>query len=176
MPWSYIPKIAGFNSRLRYQTTMKVIFLDIDGVLNTTKSLKEARLHKIGIGSFWNWEKRCLFNLLHITDAVPEAQIVLSSDWRLFDDASDSVWVGLRRAGLNPPIDKTPDMTRRFDHVCRGDEIQAWLDQHEDVTHFVILDDWEKVLPEQEDHLVRTDEKLGLTWADAEKAIEILSL
>ena len=61
---------------------MKIIFLDIDGVLCTAKSVGllktniDGRLAK-------QFDPDCVVRLNHITDATG-AQIVISSSWRLY--------------------------------------------------------------------------------------------
>jgi hypothetical protein len=82
----------------------------------------------------------------------------------------------------------TPNLTygRGFsDHTPRGVEIQQWLDEHPDVTNYVILDDDSDMLEHQMknfvvtfdnvDHPDSVDIGYGLTKICAEKAIEILN-
>jgi hypothetical protein len=60
--------------------------------------------------------------------------------------------------------------------VCRGNEIKEWLSRHgRKVSNYVIIDDYDDLLPEQEDHVVLTDTLVGITAFDAEKAIAILN-
>ncbi len=86
-------------------------------------------------------------------------------------------------------IDATPDcmydedmldMDIDFDLIdpgaCRGYEIREWLSRHgEQVSHYAIIDDMYKMLPEQQNHLVMTDSETGITDEDAEKVIAILN-
>ena len=60
--------------------------------------------------------------------------------------------------------------------VCRGNEIKEWLSKHKsEVSNYVIIDDFDDLLPEQEDHAVITNTLIGITESDAEKAIMILN-
>lgn len=60
--------------------------------------------------------------------------------------------------------------------VCRGNEIKEWLSRNEGkVSNYVIIDDFDDMLPEQEDHVVLTDTLIGITEWDAAKAIKILN-
>ena len=86
-------------------------------------------------------------------------------------------------------IDATPDcmydedmleMDIDFDLIdpgaCRGYEIREWLSRHgEQVSHYAIIDDMYKMLPEQQNRLVMTDSETGITDEDAEKVIAILN-
>jgi phage terminase large subunit-like protein len=58
----------------------------------------------------------------------------------------------------------------------RGQEIKEWLMLYgKEVSHYVIFDDMDDILPEQEEHFVWTDPNEGITEWDATKAIAILS-
>jgi hypothetical protein len=60
--------------------------------------------------------------------------------------------------------------------VCRGNEIKEWLSKHEgEVSNYVIIDDFDDLLPEQEEYAVLTDSLIGITESDAKKAITILN-
>ena len=66
---------------------MKVIFLDIDGVLNTPASIKLAPIFVEGAPTWYGrhlhaFDKNCISALNKITDAT-KAKIVISSTWRL---------------------------------------------------------------------------------------------
>ena len=58
----------------------------------------------------------------------------------------------------------------------RGCEINGWLSLHgEGVNNYVIIDDMDDMLPEQNQHFVWTNEEFGLTEGDAAQAIMILN-
>jgi HAD domain in Swiss Army Knife RNA repair proteins len=103
---------------------MKVIFLDIDGVLNCAKTRNPRQLPYVVDPKL----KKRLDALLERTGA----KIVLTSTWR-YDPAALFV---LRRHGIRF-IDVAPDMS----HRPRRDEILAWLKKNDRVTRYVVIDD-----------------------------------
>lgn len=64
-----------------------------------------------------------------------------------------------------------------IDHLyIRGCEIKGWLNLHgADVSHYVIIDDMDDVILEQQSHLVQTDPEIGISDWDATTAIMILN-
>lgn len=72
-----------------------------------------------------------------------------------------------------------------MDMVERGHEIQDWIDDHPEITHYVILDDDNDMLQSQRNNFVRTANNInhpdcvdigyGLTKICAERAIRILN-
>jgi hypothetical protein len=70
---------------------------------------------------------------------------------------------------------KTPQIDTMRNHL-RGEEIADWMRSRSgSISRYVILDDDSDMLPEQQANFVRTDERHGLTDADAERAIAILN-
>lgn len=126
-----------------YVTSDKVIFLDIDGVLNDEgKNLK----HGVYI------DEEMTARLKKIVEATG-AQIVLSSSWRYYyckyRENPDSVQ-GSDRVGLDMLNDlfekyelKISDCTERLSSgpYARPLEIRTWLATEQDIKSFVILDD-----------------------------------
>lgn len=132
---------------------MKVIFLDIDGVLNTDETYdrieqdyRETGIRKILIDEF---RVEYLKQIVECTGA----KIVLSSSLRCyFEKKEDRVVPStnkfalefvniLNKYGLSL-YDVTPVLKNSSDVVFqRQDEIKLWLLQHNDVENFVILDD-----------------------------------
>ena len=121
---------------------MKVIFLDIDGVLNW-RGTPERFIDENDIPQ--KYVGLCptrIARLNRILEAVPEAKVVLSSTWRTF--GVEFVSKRLKENGFKGEIfGHTPI---RFSHRYRGDEIRDWMcdwwhDENEAITHFAILDD-----------------------------------
>ena len=103
---------------------MKVIFLDIDGVLNCSKTHNPRNLpYVIDPKLLTRFER-----LLERTGA----KVVLSSTWR-YDPAG---LFSAKRQGI-PFIGVTPDMP----HKPRRKEILAWLKGHPKVARYVVIDD-----------------------------------
>jgi HAD domain in Swiss Army Knife RNA repair proteins len=103
---------------------MKIIFLDIDGVLNC-KATPNPRDFPYIV------DKKLLIRLKRLLNKS-KAKVVLSSTWRY-----DPVGVFAAKHGGVPFIDVTPDMPRR----PRRDEILAWLKKHPEVRRFAVIDD-----------------------------------
>lgn len=137
---------------------MKIIFLDIDGVLNTHKS----------IGRFgFDFIDHILVALVARIIEETRAKIVLSSTWRIEEKDRRLATQALKEQGLEIH-DQTPVMYREQRRV----EIQAWLDQNQ-VERFAILDDDPDA--EIQGSFFRTDENLGLTVKIAEDVIRHLN-
>lgn len=152
----------------------KLIFLDIDGVLDTYKSrymLDLVLLDRLG-------------NLLGRTGAW----IVISSSWRC-DNVTDTIEFltdyDNPRVRSNPLpftdriVGVTPILFSVVDGdinrpVTRGEEIETFLKSHP-CDNYVILDDCDEMLRDQWPHLVLVNDEVGLTDADVEKAVSILN-
>ena len=135
---------------------MKVIFLDIDGVLNYR-----------GVSDICPKAVSLLNDLLEKTGA----NIVISSSWRIYMSMirirEELVGAGFRFT--ERIIGSTPCVPERE----RGYEIKLWLKQVP-VDKFVILDDRddvENLFP----FLVKTDTFIGLQQVHVDKALGILS-
>jgi len=148
---------------------MKAIFLDIDGVMNSTKS--SHRLYLQGYGYFNGIPVPETVGPLNKIIAMTGAQIVISSSWRKKTNIFGLEYLLFLTGVRGEIIGVTPTIH----NVERGVEIQEWLDTDgKDATHFVILDDSTDVAHLTEHH-VKVDDNVGLTFANAEKAIEILT-
>lgn len=155
---------------------MKAIFLDIDGVLNNRASLKRDC-------STLSIDSACLDQLERITKACPDAKVVLSSTWRLFQDHKDFAIAKLAERGIRI-VASTRDLQGiRPVFVERGEEIADFkrfahhvnIDEFPlPISRFVILDDDSDMLDWQKPFYVQTNIDHGLTAELADKAIEIL--
>ena len=103
---------------------MKVIFLDIDGVLNCSKTPNPRNLPYVV-------DKRLLANL-HKLIRMTDAKVVLSSTWRV-----DPVGIFAAKHRGIPFVDVCPD----FPRSPRRKEIRRWLAAHPHVERFVVIDD-----------------------------------
>ena len=126
------------QQKTRVGDKMKIIFLDIDGVLNTSQSKSRCGMW-LGIDNF---RVRYLKNIIEASGAL----IVLTSTWGMkykvgayIQDNQVGKYLNnkLRRHGLKI-YDKIDDFIP-WNH--RGLAIQKWLNAHPDVTDYVILDD-----------------------------------
>lgn len=153
---------------------MKVIFLDIDGVLNVIGQ---------GYDEYGQlFHPHLVENLKYIIDQTG-AKIMISSSWRSCGIvALQEMWAKRNLPG--EIIGHTP-IGYKYLHN-RGEEINHMIDLYlEDMTNYVILDDDDDMLEEQLSHFVQTsnnhdhpdcvDIGYGLTRICAEKAIKILN-
>lgn len=174
---------------------MRVIFLDIDGVLNNTQTVTPAGAPWRGPDPAatgapgWNLlvpiEPECMDRLNRMI-AASGAKIVISSSWRLFSRWQD-LGPALARYGLvGEVIGGTPDLVNdpvwleawrtrdgapfQYERMERGWEIREWLAAHPDVTEFVILDDCSD-MAELKPWLVLVDPIDGLDDPDVERAM-----
>ena len=159
---------------------MKVIFLDIDGVLNVIPQGHDA------FGGIFHPD--FVDNLKRIIDET-DAKIVISSSWRHSGlQKMLDMWEFRNLPG--EVIGVTPDLYRFLDFegertMVRGDEIQAVLNIHPEITHYVILDDDTDMLKYQLGNFVQTSNNInhpdcidigyGLTKECTNKAIRILN-
>ena len=154
---------------------MKVIFLDIDGVLNCATTTR--RLDVCFEFNFVDTRK-----VLRLRDIVERTgtKLVLSSTWRLGADpkafylereALRELAAEFRRVRCPLWFDVTPYLPR----AKRWQEINAWLLLHPEVEDYIIIDDWgEDEFRPMMDHLVKCDARFGLTKERAELAIQML--
>lgn len=165
---------------------MKVLFLDIDGVLNSYQAIhmfhrmRKMNCKEHGIGCEWHpYEDFCpinISNLIEIIEQLPDLKIVVSSVWRMGHSTPDelrTIFDPIKEIA-KPIRDAIIDRTDFLGYgTKRGAEIDKWLKEHPEVTDFVILDDDADMEPHM-DKLVQTDVYVGLDWNIAHKIIEIL--
>lgn len=155
---------------------MKVIFLDVDGVLNcwpndhVSEPEKHEMLHNDLIARYLDICKKT------------GAETVISSSWR----HNGRGLRALKAAGITYIGTTISMMTERFkwkeanpdktsiEFMERGKEIQFWLDEHPEVTRFCIIDDDSDMLPTQK-HF-KTDMLQGsLTQEIADQIVEYMN-
>jgi len=183
---------------------MKVIFLDIDGVLNSNdwyvyrknlmiegKIVKEYPLHE--------FDPKAVTRLNRII-AETGAKIIVSSTWRIGRRVEDLQELLNSVGVIGEVIDVTPRMhgtliqgNKEDYSVPRGCEIDWCLNKYDfvragwsskmqkefleksKIENYIILDDDSDMLFQQTEHFIQTDFMYGLTDEDADKAIEILN-
>ena len=123
---------------------MKVIFLDIDGVLNCAKTPNPRKLPYVV-------DPKLLRRFERLVERT-KAKVVLASTWR-YDPAGI---FSARHWGIRF-IDVIPDMPGR----PRRDEILAWLKHHPRVKRFAVIDDEDDELDELP--LFQPSAAIGLT-------------
>ena len=146
---------------------MKIIFLDIDGVLNRHEHsyLKEGlRIHPEPAGYFQNLVSRS------------KAKVVLISSWRRWINNGHMTTHGFSRVlwthGIEATIvDALPAKDEDKNHTeDRREKIIEWLEGHA-VDSYVILDDLDVRL----DNHIRPNMHVGLTPHHVGQALKILN-
>ncbi|ERI93320.1 hypothetical protein HMPREF1982_01744 [Clostridiales bacterium oral taxon 876 str. F0540] len=159
---------------------MKVIFLDVDGVLNSEEFLKNNPDKII--------DRNNVRNLKSIIDKTGAA-IVMSSGWKLwFDDDmmpihkySQCLYDILTEFDIKL-FGKTPDFTteeireKKTFSLVKAKEINAWLSEHENASKYVVLDDLDLGNEEIKRRLVRTNPMYGITETDARVVISMMGI
>jgi len=158
------PRLSSRMNQSIFSSVSKVLFLDIDGVLNTTATMLANR------------------GKLRFAPApvAALAKILLSTDCHIVITSTR------RRAGLEPIkqafrdnrlhdaadriIDATPILSESDTDDFRAEEICSWIRENGFSGRFAILDD----APIEGFPAITTSHELGLTARDAEKAIRLL--
>jgi len=137
----------------------KILFLDIDGVLNNAASLSEG-IHII--------PEKCLM----IRDICwrTGAKVVVSSTWRI-GRSLDELQQIFRLVGMGGLIvDRTPF----HNEGPRGEEIDHWLKDNTRTKQYAIVDDDADMLEHQMQYFVKTEGIVGITTFERDKLIDIL--
>jgi hypothetical protein len=146
---------------------MKIIFLDIDGVLNSDEYYRSVDRTRR------DWNRFDPKVVAHIKRLIEEfsATIVISSTWRF--GAVKMLNDELIKSGLKKYLNKdwkTPQVYPSH----RGTEIRMWLDNQAYMSNYLILDDDTNILEEQIPNFVQTNLQLGMQAEHYYKAREIL--
>ena len=131
---------------------MKVLFLDIDGVVCLHKDKDWDNEEEI-------FDADCCRKLQEIVSATG-CKLVLSSSWRLFPESIRSMFRQLKPFGITREnfLGRTPLRGER------GDEIMAYLKKRPKIETFVALDDerfYSRAFPQ--DRLILTKPESGIT-------------
>lgn len=146
---------------------MKVLFLDVDGVLNNDDWAWEM-FNKYKIEVYRNniLYQPHLVQLRRIINKTG-AKIVVSSSWRKIPSAYEDLKHWLKMYGMEV-YSETP-----YVGGIRGDDIEAWLEKHKDVEEYAILDD-DTDMGQCYGHLINTFYMEGLTPEMADRCIKML--
>lgn len=153
--------------------TKKIIFLNINGVLNATEELRDSHI-RVDPSLMWRLRDLCV--------RANNVTIVLTTFWREF---ADYIAYVLNRFGISAPVVGTtsrPPTKRTIPPHLDGRrpkafDIDDWIGNYCPYgTRYLIIDYCENaaLTPHQLDRFVRTDPKKGLTTADVDCAVAIL--
>ena len=119
---------------------MKVIFLDIDGVLVTRNSIKYQYLNFPDEPNI-RFSKKAVKNLNKLV-RLTKAKIVISSTWRLFHSLEKLQNI-FEEQKIEGEIISTTSVEKATveEDIPRGQNIADWLEQHPKVKQYVIIDD-----------------------------------
>lgn len=171
---------------------MKIIFLDIDGVLNS-KNLAEQLYNKgikcHGDDGIYNFIDENIVDKLVNLCKTYDIKIVISSSWRHFYyEATIKEFKSSTYKKIHPLISYIIGQTPRIyipnengyhEQVCRGKEIEEWISRNCESfksIKYVILDDDSDMLDYQFKYFIHVDNKYGLTNYNFEQIKTILQL
>lgn len=162
---------------------MKVIFLDIDGVLNSN-FWNDTHQREISDGTLIDEEKIILLGqLVRNTNA----KVILHSGWKFWFDSNVKPLCreaerlinmlekeGIYVNGVTP--DHTTEEIRRNNKfsLVKASEILAWISQHNDIEKWIVIDDLDLHNKEIEKHQIFTDASIGLTAENVREAERLL--
>jgi hypothetical protein len=163
---------------------MKIIFLDIDGVLNSYTDFIERNYYANSI----NHDNEVISpgKLALLEDIVKKtgAKIVISSMWRELYSLKELYELFVNR-GFTLPVTTIIGKTTSTDITLsdnisrtRNIRIKEWLENRNDIESFVILDDEdpENFDDDLQEHLITTIMANGLNYIEADKAVKILGV
>lgn len=146
---------------------MNVLFLDYDGVVNTLMwddagkhcRFNHSRDNKVNNFQAVQWVSKFCREYGY--------DIVVTSTWRFEDNYKDclingGLWDGIQILGRTPYVS----------NGNRGDEIQKYLDEHQEVENFLIFDD-DSDMGVLSDHLIKTNFVFGFSMYNYESAVEL---
>lgn len=147
---------------------MNIIFLDVDGVLNSINKLIETyeKTHKPHSGYSYPFDEKCLQNLQLLVRET-NSKLVITSTWRKDEEGRISLLNALKDYELDAKvIGYTPILQGKI----RGIEISQFLSKLKEKPNFIILDD-DSDMGELLPFLIKTDNRTGLTYENVQEAI-----
>lgn len=162
---------------------MKILFLDIDGVLNSMDN-EYSRLYlwKLGLEKSRDeygdlFDERCVRWLKYIIDKTG-CKIVISSTWRKSGLlAMQDMWKYRKLPGevidITPLTVDSKLFTKYYSEIAdRGYEIQQWLEENDEYIYCIVDDEYDML---EHQNFVQTNKKFGLDYQSAKDIIRILN-
>ena len=174
----------------------KIIFLDVDGVINHCDWYDWIHEHKefLKAGGHDSIDPKAVDKIIQICNET-NAYIVMSSSWRYWSLGHTIKKLNSIR-DLRPILDRLVGVTPRTDKRNRGEEIKYFLNacrkrnmftadgdmlsderfKFDISPKYVILDDDTDMLPEQMNNFIHVNDIHGISDEDVKKAIDILNV
>lgn len=154
---------------------MNVIFLDFDGVLNSTRSAVANLEKENNWITFrqreWAGVDRVAAGLVNRLCIEAPAKVVVSSTWRLNTTAAEfNAEFKRMQCKAIEVIGLTPQLSGP-----RGNEIKRHLEDNTWINNYVILDDSSDMLSEQMHHFVHINLRNGMLLEHYREALRILN-
>jgi hypothetical protein len=146
---------------------MKIIFLDIDGVLNSETYYRTVERR---VKNWTRFDPKVVDFIIKLIEEFT-LKIVISSTWRF--GAIKQLNNELKKSGLIKFLHKDWNTPQTYP-PHKGKEIQIWLQKHPDIHEYLILDDDESILNEQKPRFVKTNLTNGMQEEHYNRAREIL--
>lgn len=138
-----------------------IIFLDIDGVLNSMSWYRRQKDTSLFVSRSWVTELdpkavRLLEDFLFTDNSL---HIVISSTWRILNTLEE-IKSYFKSVSDTFPVDRFISVTSNSSRGHRGTEIAKWIKDHDFRGNYVIIDDDSDMLPHQP--FVQTTHKEGM--------------
>lgn len=159
---------------------MNIVFLDIDGVLNSEKWYNSKEYKDLWNPLNESFDTKALNTLNYLINKI-NWKIVISSSWRSHFNLEElskelySLGINCDIIWITPNYEKE----KRLEWLkkSRWNEVKLWLEDNKDIiTQYVILDDNDDFLEEQKVHFIHINWKVWLTNSDMKKALNIFNL
>lgn len=154
---------------------LRLIFLDIDGVLNTERHISKLRVAKQPCSDLYGplFDPEAVENLREIIEKT-HAKIVVTSSWRYIYglEGLKEIWAYRKLPG------KLFGVVKMDGSGTRGEEVENFVTDlfGDSANDYLILDDECEYSDNQLQRFIKVNPIRGIDSADVEKAIEILNL
>ena len=148
---------------------MNIIFLDVNGVLNSTKKLIDLYIEtgKPHLGINYPFDEVCMNNLKYLVEET-NSYLIISSSWRKRVDKKERLLEELRKYDLDKRIiGYTKILGPKLD------ELKNYILLFSNNINFIVLDD-DKRLESMVDNLIITNSYYGLSKENVDTGIRLL--
>ena len=164
---------------------MNILFLDVDGVLNSERSFVAGgdRVKQYGIDNpndpYFLKITKCTIDpvavdLVNRVCKMCDAKIVVSSTHRKHFADNDNKLFAMKEYFSNLGINReyVIGWTENLS-TPRGIEIQDWLERHPETNRYVILDDSSDMMEHQMEFFVRCDGDIGVSSSNFRQMLSL---